>query len=125
MAEGFLNHFGASRFEASSAGTDPGVLNPLAVQVMAEEGINICGHQAKGLDAFLQEPFDYVITVCDDANESCPVFPNARHRLHWSFRDPSRATGTREERLSVFREVRDAIRARVEHFVAATPSEGD
>ena len=123
MAEGFLKHLGADRSEARSAGTDPGVLNPLAVQVMAEEGIDISGQRAKPLDAFLQEPFDYVITVCDDANETCPVFPNARHRLHWSFPDPSRVEGTREERLSVFRAIRDAIRARVEQFLAAIPSE--
>jgi arsenate reductase len=125
MAEGFLNHLGAGRFEARSAGTEPGVLNPLAVQVMAEQGIDISGHHAKSLDAFLEEPFDYVVTVCDDANEACPLFPNARRRLHWSFPDPSRAEGTREECLSVFRAVRDAIRARVEQFVATVPSEGD
>jgi arsenate reductase len=118
MAEGFLNHLAVGRFEAQSAGTEPGALNPLAVQVMAEEDIDISGHRAKSLDAFLSEPFDYVVTVCDDANESCPVFPNARQRLHWSFPDPSRAEGTAEQRLAVFRAVRDAIRARVEQFMA-------
>ena len=118
MAEGFLNHLAVGRFEAQSAGTEPGALNPLAVQVMAEEGIDISNHHAKALDAFLSEPFDYVITVCDDANEACPVFPNARQRLHWSFPDPSRAEGTVEQRLAVFRAVRDAIRARVEQFMA-------
>jgi arsenate reductase len=125
MAEGFLNHLGAGRFEARSAGTEPGMLNPLAVQVMAEQGIDISGHRAKSLDGFLPEPFDYVVTVCDDANEACPVFPNARHRLHWSFADPSRAEGTLEERLSVFRRVRDAIRERVEEFLTASVLEGD
>jgi len=124
MAEGFLNRLGAGRFEARSAGTEPGVLNPLAVQVMAEEGVDISGQRTKGLDAFLKEPFDYVITVCDDANETCPVFPNARHRLHWSFPDPSRAEGTREERLAFFRAIRDAIRARVEEFLTASVPEG-
>jgi len=118
MAEGFLNHLAVGRFEAQSAGTEPGALNPLAVQVMAEEDIDISGHRAKSLDAFLSEPFDYVVTVCDDANEACPVFPNARQRLHWSFPDPSRAEGTVEQRLAVFRAVRDAIRARVEQFMA-------
>ena len=117
IAEGFLNQLAAGRFVAQSAGTEPGVLNPLAVQVMAEEGIDISGQRAKSLDALLSEPFDYCITVCDDANESCPVFPNARHRLHWSFPDPSRAEGTAEQRLAVFRAVRDAIRARVEQFL--------
>jgi len=124
MAEGFLNRLGAGRFEARSAGTEPGTLHPLAVQVIAEQGIDISGHRAKSLDAFLLERFDYVITVCDDANETCPVFPNARRRLHWSFPDPSRAEGTLEERLSVFRAVQDAIRAHVEQFLAAIPSEG-
>jgi arsenate reductase len=125
MAEGFLNHLGAGRFEARSAGTEPGVLNPLAVQVMAEQGIDVSGHHAKSLDAFLQEPFDYVVTVCDDANEACPIFPNARRRLHWSFPDPSRTEGTLDERLSVFRGVRDAIREHVEQFVATIPPELD
>jgi len=118
MAEGFLNRLGDGRFEAQSAGTEPGALNPLAVQVMTEEGIDISGHRAKSVDHFVQQPFDYVITVCDDANESCPVFPNARHRLHWSFPDPSRSGGTGEQRLAVFRAVRDAIKARVEQFMA-------
>jgi len=123
MAEGFLRHLSGGAVEVRSAGTEPGALNPLAVQVMAEEGIDISGHHAKSLDAFLLERFDYVITVCDDANETCPVFPNARRRLHWSFPDPSRAEGTLEEHLSVFRAIRDAIGARVEQFLAAIPSE--
>jgi arsenate reductase (thioredoxin) len=118
MAEAYLNRLGVGLFEAQSAGTEPGVLNPLAVQVMAEEGIDISGQRAKPLDAFLQEPFDHVVTVCDDANETCPVFPNARHRLHWSFPDPSRAEGTAEQRLGVFRAARNAIRARIEQFLA-------
>ena len=125
MAEGFLNRLGAGRFEARSAGTEPGTLHPLAVQVMTEQGIDISGQHAKSIDAFLQERFDYVITVCDDANETCPVFPNARHRLHWSVPDPSRAQGTREERLAFFRAIRDAIRARVEEFLTASVREGD
>lgn len=124
MAEGFLRHHAGDGFEACSAGTEPGEVHPLAVQVMAEEGIDISDYCGKPLDAFLQQPFDYVITVCDDANESCPVFPNARHRLHWSFPDPSRAEGTAEERLAVFRSVRDAIRARVGQFVASTVRKG-
>jgi arsenate reductase len=125
MAEGFLNHLGAGRLEATSAGTEPGTLHPLAVQVMAEQGIDISGQQAKSIDAFLQERFDYVITVCDDANENCPVFPNARRRLHWSFPDPSGGQGTPEDRLAAFRSVRDAIRARVEEFLTASVREGD
>src|SRR3990170_6020380 len=78
MAEGFLRHYASDGFDAYSAGTEPGALHPLAVRVMAEEDVDISGQRAKSLDAFLEEPFDYVITVCDEANEVCPVFPNAR-----------------------------------------------
>jgi len=113
MAEGFLRHIGGDAFEAYSAGTEPGELHPLAVEVMAEEGIDISGQRAKSVDGFVQQQFDYVITVCDDANEACPFFPNAANRLHWSFPDPSAAGGTREEKLAVFRTVRDAIRGRM------------
>ena len=124
MAEGFLRHLGGDAFEASSAGTEPGELHPLAVEVMAEQGIDISGQQAKSVDDFVQQEFDYVITVCDDARESCPFFPNARHRVHWSFPDPSKATGSRAERLAFFREVREGIRARIEEFIAAVPPKG-
>ena len=124
MAEGLLNRLGTGRFEATSAGTEPSVLHPLAVEVMAEEGIDISGQRAKAVDDFVQQRFDYVVTVCDDARESCPFFPNARNRVHWSFPDPSRAEGTPEERLAVFRAVRDAVRTRVEEFLAAIPPQG-
>jgi len=120
MAEGFLRRLGGDAIEATSAGTEPGELHPLAVEVMAEEGIDISGQHAKSVDDFVQQRFDYVITVCDDANESCPIFPNALHRLHWSFPDPSMAGGTHEECLAVFRQVRDGVKARVEQFVAST-----
>ena len=125
MSEGFLRRYGGGRFEAFSAGTEPGSLHPLAVQVMSELGIDISRHRAKSLDTLLQEAFEYVITVCDNADETCPVFPNAHHRVHWSLPDPSRAEGTPDGRLAVFRAVRDAIRARVEQFLAvAGPEEG-
>jgi arsenate reductase len=120
MAEGFLRHLGGDAFEADSAGTEPGALHPLAVEAMAEVGVDISGQRAKSVDDFVQQRFDYVITVCDDANESCPIFPNALHRLHWSFPDPSAATGSHEERLAVFREVRGGIRERMEQFAAST-----
>jgi arsenate reductase len=81
---------------------------------MDEIGVDISGQKSKTLDRYLDEPFDYVITVCDDANEACPYFPGAKNRLHWSFEDPSRAEGTEEERLEVFRSVRDRIRARID-----------
>jgi arsenate reductase (thioredoxin) len=115
MAEGLLRRLAGDRFEVMSAGTEATFVRPEAVTAMAELGINISGQESKTLDRYLGEPFDYVVTVCDDANEACPVFPGARNRLHWSLRDPSRATGTDEERLAVFRAVRDEILARIEN----------
>jgi arsenate reductase (thioredoxin) len=117
MAEGFLRHLGGDAVEAASAGTEPGELHPLAVDVMAEAGIDISGQRAKAVDDFVQQRFDYVITVCDDAREACPFFPGAARRLHWSLPDPSAASGSREERLSVFQAVRDEVRRRVEEFL--------
>src|SRR5262245_56332549 len=110
MAEGLLRHLGGDRFEAFSAGTEATHVRPLAIRAMAEIGIDISGQQSKTLDRYLDEAFDVVITVCDDANESCPVFPNARARIHWSFPDPSKAVGTEDEQLAVYRRARDAIR---------------
>jgi arsenate reductase len=114
MAEGVLRNIGEDRFEVHSAGTEATRVRPLAVRAMDEIGIDISGQESKTLERYLGEPFDYVITVCDEANEACPFFPGAKNRLHWSFRDPSRATGSDEERLEVFREVRDEIRERIE-----------
>jgi arsenate reductase len=109
-----LRNLGEDRFEVHSAGTEATRVRPLAVRAMDEIGIDISGQESKTLERYLGEPFDYVITVCDEANEACPFFPGAKNRLHWSFRDPSRATGSDEERLEVFREVRDEIRERIE-----------
>ena len=114
MAEGLLRHLADDRFEVMSAGTEATHVRPLAVQAMDELGIDISGQESKTLERYLSEPFDYVITVCDDANEACPVFPGARQRLHWSFEDPAQAIGSEEERLQVFRSIRNAIRERVE-----------
>jgi arsenate reductase len=114
MAEGLLRHLAGDRFEAMSAGTEATHVRPLAVRAMDELGIDISGQESKTLDTYLGEPFDYVITVCDDANEACPIFPGAKKRLHWSFEDPSSAPGTEEDRLNVFRTVRDRIRARID-----------
>jgi arsenate reductase len=114
MAEGLLRHMAGDRFEAMSAGTEATHVRPLAVQAMEEIGVDISGQESKTLARYLQEPFDYVITVCDDANETCPFFPGVGNRLHWSFEDPSRAEGSEEERLAVFRSVRDRIRDRVQ-----------
>lgn len=114
MAEGYLRALGSGRFEAVSAGTRARGLHPLAVQAMAEEGIDISLHESKNLAQFVNDSFDVVVTVCDDANESCPYFANAKERRHWSFPDPSAALGDDETRFAAFREVRDAIRERIE-----------
>lgn len=115
MAEGLLRHLGDDRFEAYSAGTEATHVRPLAIEAMRELDIDISRQESKTLDRFLGggEPFDAVITVCDQAAEACPVFPGAKRRLHWSFPDPSRATGTRDEQLAVYRRVRDDIARRI------------
>jgi arsenate reductase (thioredoxin) len=120
MAEGLLRALAGDRFEAMSAGTEATRVRPLAVRAMEEIGIDISGQESETLDRYLQERFDHVITVCDDANESCPFFPGAQSRLHWSFEDPSKAEGTEEERLEVFRSVRDRIRQRIASDLVAT-----
>jgi arsenate reductase len=114
MAEGLLRVYCAGRFEAFSAGTEATHVRPLAVRAMAELGIDISAQESKTLDRYVNQPFDAVITVCDQANKACPVFFGAR-RLHWSFPDPSKAHGTDEQQLGVYRQVRDAIRERIEH----------
>ena len=114
MAEGLLRNLAGDRFEAMSAGTEATHVRPLAIRAMDELGIDISGQESKTLERYLGEPFDFVITVCDDANEACPVFPGAKRRLHWSFEDPAQATGSEEERLRVFQSVRDEIRERIE-----------
>ena len=114
MAEGLLRHLAGDRFEAHSAGTEATRVRPLAGRVMAELGIDISGQQSKTLDRYLAEPFDFVITVCDEANRACPIFPGAGERLHWSIPDPSTATGTEEEQLAVYRRARDQLRERIE-----------
>jgi len=119
MAEGLLRHLAGDRFDAYSAGTEATAVRPLAIRAMAELGSDIAHQESKTLDRYLGEPFDAVITVCDQANEACPVFVGARERLHWSFPDPSRATGTEEEQLATHRTVRDALRARIERELLA------
>jgi|ERR671916_2281306 arsenate reductase (thioredoxin) len=113
MAEGLLRHLAGDRFEVASAGTEATSVRPEAIEAMAELGVDISGQSSKTLERYLEEPFDQVVTVCDDANEACPVFPGAKSRLHWSFRDPSRVEGSEEERLEVFRKVRDEIQGRI------------
>ena len=124
MAEGLLREFGEDRFEVSSAGTEATTVRPLAVRAMHELGIDVRGQDSKTLERYLDQSFDKVITVCDQANESCPVFFAARERLHWSFPDPSQATGTADEQLAVYREVRDSIRDRIERELLSAGSSG-
>jgi arsenate reductase len=126
MAEGLLRHLVGDCFEVMSAGTEATQVRPLAVRAMEEFGVDISGQESETLDRYLAEPFDYVITVCDDANEACPCpfFPGAANRLHWSFEDPSRAEGSEEERLAIFRSVRDRIRERIEEDLVGTDELG-
>jgi arsenate reductase (thioredoxin) len=114
MAEGLLRHLGHGRFAAFSAGTAATQVRPEAIAVMAELGMDISQQESKTLDRFLTEPFDEVITVCDQANEACPFFPNAANRRHWSIADPAGVIGTDHERLAAFRAARDALRERIE-----------
>ncbi len=118
MAEGLLRHLAGDRFEVFSAGTRPSVVNPLAIEAMQEVGIDISGHRSKSLTEFLDQPFDYVITVCDQAAEACPVFPGPAQRIHWSFPDPAAVTGTPDVRLAAFRRVRDAINKQLRAWLA-------
>jgi len=117
MAEGLLRHLAGDRFEAASAGTEATSVRPEAVAVMAELGADISGQESKTLGRYVDQPFDFVVTVCDDANEACPFFPGAKNRLHWSLPDPSQSAGNEEERLAVFRQVRDEIRRRLEREI--------
>jgi arsenate reductase (thioredoxin) len=120
MAEGLLRALGGNRFEVSSAGTQATHVRPLAIEAMLDLGIDISRQESKTLERYVAQRFDAVITVCDQANETCPVFVGARERLHWSFPDPSKATGTEEEQLAVYRAVRDAIRHRIENELLAS-----
>jgi arsenate reductase len=117
MAEGWLRHLAGDRFEVSSAGTDPVGLNPAAVESMRESGVDISAHRSKHVNEFAGVRFDYVVTVCDRARETCPIFPGARTALHWSFDDPAAAQGPDEERRKVFRRVRDEIAGRINQFI--------
>jgi len=110
MAEGLVNALHSDRYEAFSAGTKPATVNPYAVQVMGEIGIDISGHTAKGEEMFLDMDLDYVVTVCDNANETCPYFPGGRERIHRGFRDPASEEGPPTQKLEAFRRARDEIR---------------
>ena len=118
MAEGLLRHIAGERFEVRSAGTKPSSVRPEAIDVMKEIGIDISGHRSKHVDEFAGEAFDYVLTVCDHANEVCPVYPGHTNRLHMSFDDPAAVQGSEQKRLEAFRRVRDQIRSYLLTFPA-------
>lgn len=117
MAEGYLRHLAGGRAEVYSAGIEAHGLNPRAVAVMAEDGIDISGHRSELLDAYHDLPFDHVITVCDSARERCPWFPSTAEQHHRDFPDPAKATGSEEEIRTAFKEVRDGIKAWCREFI--------
>lgn len=119
LAEGILRAASKGRFEVASAGSKPaGYVHPLAVRVLGEIGIDISSHTSKHMNEFLNRPVETVITVCGNADQACPVYPGQVHRHHWPFDDPAHATGTEEEKLAVFRRVRDEIRRVFEAYAA-------
>lgn len=124
MAEGMLRSWGGDRFEAVSAGTEAGTLRPEAVAVMAEIGIDISAQRSKPLAPFMGQEFEWMITVCDQAKEACPVLPGVANQAHWSIDDPSVASGTWEERLAAFRAARDHLRDRIHMFILAAGRAG-
>jgi arsenate reductase len=123
MAEALLRKEGGDAFEVVSAGVDPKGVNPLTIRALAEGGIDISGARSKSVMEFLGQPFDYVVTVCDRARESCPVFPGGAQTLHWGFDDPAEATGTEIERYAVFVRVMGAIARRIRAFVPVALAE--
>jgi arsenate reductase len=120
MAEALLRQHGGGTFEVHSAGTEPKGINPLTLRVLAEAGIDASWARSKSVDEFLGQSFDYVVTVCDQARQSCPVFPGVYESLHWGYEDPATAQGTDEERLAVFRKVFIQIGERVRQFATVT-----
>jgi arsenate reductase len=120
MAEALLRHHGGDRFEVHSAGTEPKGVNPLTRRILAEAGIDASFARSKSVTEFLGQRFDYVVTVCDQARQSCPIFPGVHESLHWGYEDPAEATGTEEERLAVFRKVFIQMAERVKQFAMVT-----
>jgi arsenate reductase len=116
MGEGLFRHEGGGAYEVCSAGTAPSTVRPEAIAVMRELGIDISGHRSKSVEEFAGQPFDFVVTVCDNARDHCPVFPAGTARIHWSFEDPAAAKGDETERQAEFRRIRDQIHERVKAF---------
>ena len=117
MGEGFMRHMAGNKFEVFSAGVEPTQVNPYAIKVMAEAGIDISSHQSKSVDEFLEQEFDYVITVCNHAKQICPVFPGQYERIHWDIEDPADAKGSEQEKLAFFRKIRDEIKEKCLEFL--------
>lgn len=117
MAEGFLKYMAGDRFEVYSAGVKPTAVNPLAIKVMAEIGIDISKHRSKSVMEFIDQSFDYVITVCDNAQKTCPVFPGEHEKIHWDLEDPAAAEGSEEKKIVVFRKIRDEIKKNILAFI--------
>jgi arsenate reductase len=123
MAEGLLRALGSKDWKARSAGIFPSFVHPLAIRAMEEIGIDISKQTSKSIDRFVKKKFDYIITLCDDAAKSCPHFPGVGKRYHWPFEDPAGAVGTVEERLAVFRKVRDKLKIKIIEFLRSEPPE--
>jgi arsenate reductase len=120
MAEGLLRHDAGERYEVFSAGTRPSFVRPEAIAVMRELGIDISGQRSKSVDEFVGQKLDYILTVCDNAKENCPIFPGQSIRIHHTFDDPAEKQGSEEERMTVFRRVRDELRRYLRGFPPAT-----
>jgi arsenate reductase len=116
MGEGLFRHEGRGLYEVESAGTKPNLVRPEAIAAMQEIGIDISGHRSKSVDEFAGQAFDYVVTVCDNARDACPVFPAGTERIHWSFEDPAAVQGSEQERLGAFRRIRNQIHEQVREF---------
>jgi len=117
MAEGFLRHLGGDRFDAYSAGTNPTQVNPLSIEAMKELDIDISAQKSKPASEFIGQKFDYLITVCDNAKQTCPAFAGGYTKFHWNLKDPAEAEGREEEKMAIFRELRDKIRVKIEEFI--------
>lgn len=118
IAEGYLRHFAKDKAAIWSAGVETHGVNPKAIMIMAEDGIDISGHSSNNITEYAQIPFDFVITVCDNAKERCPFFPGSAQKFHYNFPDPAKATGTEQEIMDQFRQVREMIKAYSKEFVA-------
>ena len=122
MGEGLFRAEGGGGFEIFSAGTKPSFVRPEAIVIMQEIGIDLSGHRSKSVDEFAGQPIDYVVTVCDNARDTCPVFPAGTERIHWSVEDPAAVQGNEQERLAAFRRIRDQIQERVRAFYRDRPA---